>query len=575
MIFLYLCGLIILSTMKRNVELKVFCKNTNEYIDIDGGEALIDLYDIIKGRLGLQGEAVCVLVNNKVEDLHYPVFSPKHIEFLDITSNAGYRVFTRSLCMVLYKALNDLYPGKRLCIQHSISNGHYCQIKHEEEFLTPEIIAQLKARMIEIIDADFPFVRRERLTTDVIEMFRKQGLKDKVRILESINQLYTVYYKLDDIIDSFYGPLVPSTGMLKVFDLVPYEQGMLLLGPDRKQIDKVATWEPQPKLFQAFTDHINFNKIIRLGDVGELNRAIKAGYAPLLINVVEALHNKHFMQIADEITRRYHEGGARVVLIAGPSSSGKTTSSKRLAIQLMTNYIVPKVIELDNYFVNRDRTPRDETGDYDFESLYSLDLEQFNKDVTDLLAGKEVAMPTYNFKKGEREYLGNTLKLEEGDILLMEGIHGLNPELTHLIPEEQKFRVFVSALTTLSIDDHNWIGTYDNRLLRRIIRDHKYRGSSAQQTIQRWASVRRGEDKWIMPFHENADAMFNSSLLFELSVMKNYALPILQQVPTNTPEYAEASRLIKFLSYFEPLDEKDIPSTSLLREFLGGSSFHY
>ena len=575
MIFLYLCGLIILSTMKRNVELKVFCKNTNEYIDIDGGEALIDLYDIIKGRLGLQGEAVCVLVNNKVEDLHYPVFSPKHIEFLDITSNAGYRVFTRSLCMVLYKALNDLYPGKRLCIQHSISNGHYCQIKHEEEFLTPEIIAQLKARMIEIIDADFPFVRRERLTTDVIEMFRKQGLKDKVRILESINQLYTVYYKLDDIIDSFYGPLVPSTGMLKVFDLVPYEQGMLLLGPDRKQIDKVATWEPQPKLFQAFTDHINFNKIIRLGDVGELNRAIKAGYAPLLINVVEALHNKHFIQIADEITRRYHEGGARVVLIAGPSSSGKTTSSKRLAIQLMTNYIVPKVIELDNYFVNRDRTPRDETGDYDYESLYSLDLEQFNKDVTDLLAGKEVAMPTYNFKKGEREYLGNTLKLEEGDILLMEGIHGLNPELTHLIPEEQKFRVFVSALTTLSIDDHNWIGTYDNRLLRRIIRDHKYRGSSAQQTIQRWASVRRGEDKWIMPFHENADAMFNSSLLFELSVMKNYALPILQQVPTNTPEYAEASRLIKFLSYFEPLDEKDIPSTSLLREFLGGSSFHY
>ena len=575
MIFLYLCGLIILSTMKRNVELKVFCKNTNEYIDIDGGEALIDLYDIIKGRLGLQGEAVCVLVNNKVEDLHYPVFSPKHIEFLDITSNAGYRVFTRSLCMVLYKALNDLYPGKRLCIQHSISNGHYCQIKHEEEFLTPEIIAQLKARMIEIIDADFPFVRRERLTTDVIEMFRKQGLKDKVRILESINQLYTVYYKLDDIIDSFYGPLVPSTGMLKVFDLVPYEQGMLLLGPDRKQIDKVATWEPQPKLFQAFTDHINFNKIIRLGDVGELNRAIKAGYAPLLINVVEALHNKHFIQIADEITRRYHEGGARVVLIAGPSSSGKTTSSKRLAIQLMTNYIVPKVIELDNYFVNRDRTPRDETGDYDYESLYSLDLEQFNKDVTDLLAGKEVAMPTYNFKKGEREYLGNTLKLEEGDILLMEGIHGLNPELTHLIPEEQKFRVFVSALTTLSIDDHNWIGTYDNRLLRRIIRDHKYRGSSALQTIQRWPSVRRGEDKWIMPFHENADAMFNSSLLFELSVIKNYALPILQQVPSSIPEYAEASRLMKFLSYFEPLDEKEIPSTSLLREFLGGSSFHY
>ena len=561
--------------MRKYDELKVFCKNTNEYLSIDGGEALIDLYDTVKDRLGLQGDAVCVLVNNKVEDLHYPVFSPKHIEFIDITNNAGYRVMTRSLCMVLYKALNDLYPGKRLCIQHSISNGHYCQIKHEEDFLSAEVIAQLKQRMTEIIEADLPFKRHERLTTDVIEMFRKQGLKDKVRLLEGFNQLYTVYYKLDDICDSFFGPLVPSTGMLKVFDLVPYERGMLLLGPDRKQLDQVISWEPQPKLFQAFTDYINFNKIIRLGDVGELNRAIRAGYAPLLINVVEALHNKHFIQIADEITRRYHAGGARVVLIAGPSSSGKTTSSKRLAIQLITNCIVPKVIELDNYFINRERTPRDESGDYDYESLYALDLEQFNKDVTDLLAGKEVAIPTYNFKKGEREYLGNKLKLEDGDILLMEGIHGLNPELTRLIPEEQKFRLFVSALTTLSIDDHNWIGTYDNRLLRRIIRDHKYRGASALDTIKRWPSVRRGEDKWIMPFHENADAMFNSSLLFELSVMRNYALPILQQVPINTPEYAEADRLIKFLNYFEPLDEKDIPSTSLLREFLGGSSFHY
>ena len=561
--------------MKKNDELKVFCKNTNEYIDIDGGDTLLDLYETIKGRLGLHGDAVCVLVNNKVEDLNYPVYAPKHVEFIDMTTNAGYRVMTRSLCMVLYKALNDLYPGKRLCIQHSISNGHYCQIKHEENFLTPEVIASLKQRMAEIIEADIRFVRRERLTTDVIEMFRKQGLKDKVRLLESINQLYTVYYKLDDIIDSFFGPLVPSTGMLKVFDLVPYEQGMLLLGPDRKNISQVVKWEPQPKLFQAFTDYINFNKIIRLGDVGELNHAINAGYAPLLINVVEALHNKHFIQIADEITRRYKEGGARVVLIAGPSSSGKTTSSKRLAIQLITNCIIPKVIELDNYFVNRDRTPRDEDGDYDYESLYALDLEQFNKDVTALLDGQEVPMPTYNFKTGQREYLGNTLKLSDGDILLMEGIHGLNPELTRNIPEEQKFRLFVSALTTLSIDDHNWIGTYDNRLLRRIIRDHKYRGSNAQQTIQRWASVRRGEEKWIMPFHENADAMFNSSLLFELSVMKNYAMPILQQVPSNVPEYAEAARLMKFLNYFEPLDEKDIPSTSLLREFLGGSSFHY
>ncbi len=561
--------------MKKYDELKVFCKNTQEYLDMDGGETLLGLYESIKPRLDLKGDAVCVLVNNKVEDLHYPVFAPKQVEFLDITTNAGYRVLTRSLCMVLYKAVNDLYPGKRLCIQHSISNGHYCQIKHDEGFLTAETIAQLKRRMAEIIEEDIPFKRRERLTSDVIEMFRKQGLKDKVRILESVSQLYTVYYKLDDIIDSFYGPLVPSTGMLSVFDLVPYENGMLLLGPDRKDIGQVAKWQPQPKLFHAFTDYINFNKIIRLGDVGELNRAIRTGYAPLLINVVEALHNKYFTSIADEITRRYHQGGARVVLIAGPSSSGKTTSSKRLAIQLMTNLIVPKIIELDNYFVDRSRTPRDEHGDYDYESLYALDLEQFNQDITDLLAGKEVDMPTYNFKTGQREYLGNKLKLEEGDILLMEGIHGLNPELTRNIPDEQKFRVFVSALTTLNIDDHNWIGTYDNRLLRRIIRDHKYRGANALDTIRRWPSVRRGEDKWIMPYSENADAMFNSSLLFELAVMKNYALLILQQVPSNVAEYAEASRLIKFLNYFEPLDEKDIPSTSLLREFLGGSSFHY
>jgi len=357
--------------------------------------------------------------------------------------------------------------------------------------------------------------------------------------------------------------------------LVPYEQGMLLLGPDKQHIDQVAKWEPQPKLFHAFTDYIDLNKIIGVGDVGELNNAITTGEASMLINVIEALHNKRFTQIADEITERFHQGGARVVLIAGPSSSGKTTSSKRLAIQLMTNYIVPKVIELDNYFVDRHHTPKDENGDYDYESLYALDLEQFNKDVTALLNGEEVALPTYNFVKGEREYRGNTLKLDKNDILLMEGIHGLNPELTRQIPDDQKFRLFVSALTTLNIDDHNWIGTYDNRLLRRIIRDHKYRGSNAQQTIQRWASVRRGEDKWIMPFHENADAMFNSSLLFELAVMKNYALPILRQVPVNVPEYAEASRLMKFLSYFEPLDEKDIPSTSLLREFLGGSSFHY
>ncbi|MBQ9465722.1 MAG: nucleoside kinase [Muribaculaceae bacterium] len=555
-------------------QLQIYCKNTGEYIDVDGGEMLLNVFDTIKQRLGFT--ALCAYVNNCNEDLHYKIYGPRQVEFLDITSNSGYRVYTRSLCMVLYKAINDLYPGKRLTIEHSIGNGHYCRLKHNGgAVVSAKIISAIKARMVEIIDKDIVFQRRERLTTDVIEMFRKQGLNDKVRLLSTTSELYTAYYKLDDVIDSFYGPLVPSTSYLKVFDLVPYEQGMLLMGPDRGNPSVPAKAVAQPKLFKAFTDYVKFNDIIGVDDVGTLNKVINDHQASLLINVAEALHNKMFAKIADEITERYHNGGARVVLIAGPSSSGKTTSSKRLSIQLLTNYIIPKVIELDNYFVDRHRTPKDESGNYDYESLYALDLELFNNDIKRLLDGEEVALPTYNFTTGEREYRGNKLRLEKNDILLLEGIHGLNPELTRQIPEEQKFRLFVSSLTTLSIDDHNWIGTYDNRLLRRIIRDYKYRGHSAQATIAMWPSVRRGEEKWIMPFHENADAMFNSSLLFELSVMKNYAEPILRQVPVNSPEYSEAYRLLKFLSYFEPLDEKEIPSTSLLREFLGGSSFHY
>ena len=555
-------------------ELKIYCKNTEEYIAIDGGDTLLDVYETIKSRLGFT--ALCALVNNKNQDLRYSLYRPKHVEYLDIHSNSGYRVYTRSLCMVLYKAINDLYPGQRLRIDMAIGHGHYCLLKHAREAPTPAMVAAIKERMRQIVDEDITFVRRERLTVDVIELFRRQGLNDKVRLHTGSRDLYTTYYKLGDIVDSYYGPLVPSTGYLRVFDLVPYEQGMLLLGPDRNgNPEEPCRPVPQPKLFAAFTEHTAFNDVIKVDDVGQLNEVIRNKEASMLINVVEALHNKMFAAIANEITERYHRGGARVVLIAGPSSSGKTTSSKRLAIQLMTNYITPKVIALDNYFVDREKTPLDEYGEKDYESLYALDLEQFNHDITALLAGEEVAMPTYNFETGLREYRGDTLRLHDGDILLMEGIHGLNPELTSHIPEEQKFRVFVSALTTLSIDDHNWIGTYDNRMLRRIIRDYKYRGVNAQQTIARWASVRRGEEKWIMPYHENADAMFNSSLLFELSVMKNYAIPILNEVPVNTPEFSEANRLIKFLSYFEPLDEKDIPSTSLLREFLGGSSFHY
>lgn len=553
--------------------MNVYCKNTEEYIKINGGDTLLDILSTMKNRLDLH--PLCALVNNMNEDLRYPVYGPRQVQYIDYTHPSGARAYVRSLCMVLYKAINDLYPGKRLRIEHSISGGYYCVIKHDHTTLTPAVIKCIKARMQQIVDEDIKFVRHERLTEDVKEMFAEQGLNDKVRLLSTSDNIYTVYYQLGDIADSFYGPLVPSTSYLKVFDLQPYEQGMILLAPDAKNPAVPAQVVKLPKMFKAFTDYIAFNDVIGVDDVGLLNAAINSKKASLLINVAEALHNKMFAGFAHEIAQRYKAGGARVVLIAGPSSSGKTTSSKRLAVQLVTNYIIPKVIELDNYFVNRDQTPLDENGEYDFESLYALDLEQFNKDLTDLLAGKEVALPTYNFERGCREYRGNTLKLEDNNILLIEGIHGLNPELTRQIPDEQKFRLFVSALTTLNIDDHNWIPASDNRLLRRIVRDSKYRGCDAVSTIARWASVRRGEDKWINPYQENADATFNSSLLFELAVMKNYAEPVLRRVPANVPEYAEARRLLRFLSYFEPLEEKDIPHTSLLREFLGGSSFVY
>ena len=551
--------------------MKIFCKNTQEYIDIDGGDTLQQIYETISKRIPFR--PICAMVNNKVEALNYPVFGPKLIEYVESCSPQGIRVYIHSLCMVLYKAIVDLFPGKRLRIEHSISGGFYCKIKHDEHILTPPNIERIKARMQEIIDQDIKFVRRERLTTDVVEMFRKQGLNDKVRLLESSNDLYTTYYKLDNIIDSYYEPLAPSTGYLTAFNLEPYKDGILLLGPEKDNENVPRKSYPMEKMFKAFTRYVKFNDIVGLEDVGTLNKAVDRGWAPDIINVAEALHDKMFARIADDITRRYHEGGARVVLIAGPSSSGKTTSSRRLAIQLLTNYIVPKVISLDNYFVDREHTPRDEKGDYDYESLHALDLEQFNKDLNALIAGKEVKMPTYNFQTGEREYRGDTLQLGDNNILLMEGIHGLNPELTLAIPEEMKYRIYVSALTTLSIDDHNWVSTSDNRLLRRIVRDYKYRGADARASIARWLSVRRGEEKWIFPYQENADAMLNSSLLFELAVMKEQAEPILKQVPNNVPEYAEASRLLRFLRYFKPISDSTIPSTSLIREFLGGSSF--
>lgn len=552
-------------------QLKIYCVNTQSYVDIQGGETLLD----ISKRIPLGFDPICARVNNKTENLRFPVFMPKMVEYLSKTHPSAERTYVRSLCMVLYRAVAKLHPECTLRISHSISKGYYCRLMGLDGPLEEEHVAAIKAEMRAIIDADLPLQRKERLTEDVIKIFTEEGLADKVRLLRTIHELYTTYYKLDGICDSYYGTLAASTGILNVFDLRPYKCGFLLLGFDKQHPDRVPMPIKQEKMFEAFTNYLEFNSILGVRNVGELNETVLQGRSAMLINVAEALHEKIIAGIAEKITKRYHKGGARIVLIAGPSSSGKTTTTKRLAIQLMTNLLKPQMVSLDNYFVDRVHTPRDEQGDYDYESLYALDLEQFNKDLNDALDGKEVKLPTYNFQTGEREYKGNTIKLEEGSILLIEGIHGLNPELTRHIEEKMKFRLYVSALTTLSIDDHNWVPTTDNRLLRRIIRDHKYRGVSAEETIRRWPSVRRGEEKWIFPYQENADATFNSSLLFELGVMKDYAEDLLRRVPRDIPEYAEAYRLQKFLSYFLPIEESNIPSTSLLREFLGGSSFKY
>lgn len=553
-------------------KIEIFCKNLGKTIEVSGGETLLE----IAGRLGIMPDGmrpIVALVNNKTEPLGYAVYGPKQVEFLSRSSAPGTRAYTRSLCMMLYCAVRKHLPDTRLRIEHSISGGYYCRLipQPADENITSTLLESMR-RLHELA---LPFCQRETLSTELIDKFRSEGMDDKVLLLETIQNLYSSYSTLDGVADSYYGALAPSTAEIDTFDLKPWKEGYLLMGVDRKEPKKPAVFAPQDKMYEAYIDHLHFNDVIGVSDVGQLNREIELNHSSNLIQVAEAMHSRKIGKIADEIAGRYHQGGARIVLIAGPSSSGKTTTTKRLAIYLTTNLLKPKMISLDNYFVNRDLTPRDADGDFDFESIYALDLKAFNADLSALLRGEEVALPTYNFERGERVYKGDKMRLDDNSLLLIEGIHGLNPMLTAQIEEKMKYRVYVSALTTLSIDDHNWIPTTDNRLLRRIIRDYKYRGTSAVETIRRWPSVRRGEEKWIFPYQENADSTFNSSLLFELAVMKDYAEAILRDVPNNLPEYAEAYRLRRFLSYFKAIGEKGIPSTSLLREFLGGSSFHY
>lgn len=554
----------------------VFCVNTGDNIEVEGGTTLLALGESLSSRLPFI--PICAHVNNKTENLSYSIYAPKSIEFLPAESASGKRVYIRSLCMMLYRALCGALPSHRLRFEHSVAAGYYCRIFDEMDnpvIPSDELISELLDKMGELVRRDLPFIEHEAPTDEVIEVFRRQGLESKISLLETTSQLYTRYYTLDDVADSYYSALAPSCRHIRVFNLQKYKDGMLLSGPDPANTDIPAQPVTQEKMFKAFQEYLAFNRAIKVSNVGQLNRATENRDAAELINVAEALHEKYIGEIARRIAERNEKEMARVVLLAGPSSSGKTTTTKRLAIHLMTNLKTPKMISLDDYFVDRDLTPKDESGDYDYESLYSLDLEQLNSDLRALLDGEEINLPTYSFELGRRIERKRPLRLKKDEVLLIEGIHGLNPELTREITRDEVFTVYVSALTSLNIDDHNWISTTDNRLLRRIVRDHKYRHTSALETIRRWPSVRRGEEKWIFPFQENADATFNSSLIFELAVMKDYAEPLLRRVPHNSPLYAEAHRLLKFLSFFEPIPADQVPTTSLLREFLGGSSFHY
>lgn len=555
-------------------DLAIYCINTNSYINIYGGESLVEIARRISPQLGFA--PICAAVNNKSENLNFRVYSPKTVEFRPRTSPSGRRTYIRTLCMMLYHAVHTLMPEASLSIEHSLSRGYYCRITGPgTDGDKAETASRLLNHMKALTAQNLPLVRMEKRTEDVIELFKSQGLHDKVSLLTSLHRLYTTYYQLDGLYDSYYGPLAPSTGYIDTFNLIPYNDGYLLLSFSPSDPEKAQTPIPQEKMYRAFNDHLAFNKIVGVKNVGQLNEAVAHGKSSTLINVSEALHTNRIATIADEISRRFNKGEARIVMVSGPSSSGKTTFTKRLAIQLITNLITPVIISLDDYFVNRENTPLDTDGDYDYESLYALDLESFNRDLNMLLEGKEVELPYYNFERGCREYRGNRIRLADKSVLLIEGIHGLNPELTAGVPENMKYRIYVSALTTIAIDNHNWIPTTDNRLLRRIIRDAKYRGASPVATIRRWPSVRRGEEKWIFPYQENADAMFNSSLLYELGIMKTSAEQVLSQVPHDVSEYCEASRLLKFISYFHSISLEHVPSTSLLREFLGGSSFTY
>lgn len=554
--------------MKQVIQIR--CKNNKKTQKVAIGSTLFDIFSEI--GLEMSHGPISCKVNNKVEGMHYRVYNSKDLEFLDMTSSSGSRAYTRTLFFVLCKAVKDIFPASPdVIIDIPVSNGFYVDVRLGKE-LTEEEVGKLRNRMQEIIDARMPIRRYMVPTEDAIALFQEKGDVEKVKLLKTSGSIYTTYYKIGDYVDYYYGTLLTNTSELYLFGLEKYYDGMLLRIPSLKNPEQLGEITTQDKMFDIFKEHHRWQDIIGIRTVGDFNQAVTAGFSTDIINISEALQEKKIAQIAEDIAQRK---GVKLVLLAGPSSSGKTTSCKRLSIQLAVNGLKPLQISLDDYFVDREKTPKDESGEYDYESIYALDLKLINEQFNALFRGEEVELPKYDFQSGKSKRSGKKLKMNDHNVLVVEGIHALNPELTSQIPDEQIYRVYASALTTILLDNHNYIPTTDNRLLRRIIRDNKYRGVSAQETIHRWPSVRAGENKWIFPFQENADAMLNTAMLYELAVIKMQAEPLLQLVPENCEEYAEAYRLLKFLKYFKGIPYNNLPPTSLLREFLGGSSFHY
>ncbi len=558
--------------------LQIRCKNNNVTKSFPEGTSLLDIYQEFADEIKLPYPVVSAKVNNASQGLKFRVYQNRDVEFLDAREGSGHRVYVRSLCFLLYKATQDLFPGSKLFIEHTISRGYYCNFKKKNnESLAEGDVERLCERMKEIVNLDMPFRRTEATNEEAIRVFAERGFSDKVKLLETSGQIYSDYYTLGDTADYYYGPLVPSAGYLKVFGLEPYHDGMLLRVPDWNDPTRLAEKVDMPKTYGMFAEKTKWDIIMRLSNAGDVNKAILKGHASELIQVSEALQEKKIVQIAEDIERRFHaeENPIRIVLITGPSSSGKTTFCKRLSIQLLACGLRPMSFSTDDYFVNRVDTPKLPNGDYDFDNIEAVDYHLLEDHLTRLMKGERVEIPEYNFSTGKREWNGKKLKLAGDTLLIIEGIHALNPLLTQQIEDSLKYKIYISALTSVSLDDHNWIPTRDNRLLRRIIRDYNKGAFTAQETIAQWNNVCEAEDKWIFPYQETADVMFNSALNIEFAVLRTHAEIILSSVPKNCREYSEAHRLLKFIHYFLPVSDKEIPLTSIMREFLGGSSFKY